>query len=210
MTAPGTSWRLAMLGLGVAGWLAGFAMLHRLGTWAPFALIGPALAALALGSDAEARALLRPSVRTVGVGLAAGLVMVALTHVAFAVVATLLPEVRAATVRLFDLLNVGGFSPAARAGLVVVIASCEEVIFRGALLGPPGAPRRVLGLAAIYALAMATLGSGLLLVCAFVCALLWGALRVATRSLVAPILAHVVWDLGVLVVWPIVATAAAR
>lgn len=60
---------------------------------------------------------------------------------------------------------------------------------------------RVLALAVGYALA---LGSGLLIVCAFGCAVLWGGLRVATRSLVVPIIAHGVWDLGILVVWPLV------
>ena len=53
-------------------------------------------------------------------------------------------------------------------------------------------------------MAMATLESGLLILCAFGCAVLWGGLRVATRSLVVPIIAHVVWDLGILVVWPLV------
>ena len=212
-----TSWRLAMFGLAVATWLASFAALARIGSWAPFALAGAALAALSLSSDVAARALLRPSLPKAGVGLAAGLLMAALTHAAFAFVTPLLPEARTATVRLFGLLNVGGFSPAARAGLVIVIAACEEVIFRGALAGLPGGRedqrlhrvRRgdlapIIPLAAGYALATATLGSLLLMVCAFGCGVVWGALRVATRSLVAPIVAHVVWDLAVLVVWPLV------
>lgn len=140
-----------------------------------------------------------------------------MTHAAFALVTLLVPDVRPATVRLFALLNVGGFAPALRAGLIVVITSSEEVIFRGALLGPPakdqegllhGVDRgdllRVLALAVGYSLAMVTLGSGLLIVGAFGCAVLWAGLRVATRSLVVPIIAHVIWDLGVLVVWPLV------
>ena len=47
------------------------------------------------------------------------------------------------------------------------------------------------------------LGSLLLVVCAFVCAIVWGIMRLASGSLVAPIVAHVLWDLGVLVVWPL-------
>ena len=217
VTSQSTVWRLAMLGFAVAAWLVGFAILLRLGTWTLFALTGPALAALALWSDAATRALLRPSFRKAGVGLAAGLLMVVLTHAAFAFVAPLLSEARTATARLFELLNVSGFSPAARVGFIVAIASSEEVIFRGALMGPPARRQeglfhrvdrddllRVLALAVAYALAMATLESGLLIVCAFGCAVLWGGLRVATRSLVVPIIAHVVWDLGILVVWPLV------
>jgi membrane protease YdiL (CAAX protease family) len=215
------TWRLAMLALGAAAWLACFAVLPTLGSWTPFAIAGPALAALALVSDTDTRALMRPSFLTVALGLGVGLLMAALTHVAFAAVTPLLPQALTAAERLFDLLHVGNFTPAARAGLIVVVATCEEVIFRGALAGPSGGrddpplhlsgrgeAMRVLALAAVYALTTATLGSRLLVVCAFCCAIVWGLLRVATRSLVAPIVAHVVWDLFVLVVWPLVAPGA--
>jgi len=65
---------------------------------------------------------------------------------------------------------------------IVAIASSEEVIFRGALMGPPARRQEVL----------------------FHRADRDDLLRVATRSLVVPIIAHVVWDLGILVVWPLV------
>jgi membrane protease YdiL (CAAX protease family) len=211
------TWRLAILALGAAAWLAGFAVLPPLASWTSFALAGPALTGLALFFDADARALLRPSVLTVGLGLGVGLLMAALTHVAFAAVTSLVPQALTTTERLFDLLHVGNYTPAARGGLIVVVATCEEVIFRGAVAGASGARDdpplhrpgqddllRVVALAAVYALAMATLGSSLLVMCAFGCAIVWGLLRVATRSLVAPIVAHVVWDLFVLVVWPLV------
>jgi uncharacterized protein len=63
---------------------------------------------------------------------------------------------------------------------------------------------RVAILAACYAAATLPLGSPLLAACAFLCGLAWGSLRVATRSLAPPIVAHIVWDLGVLLVWPLV------
>jgi membrane protease YdiL (CAAX protease family) len=210
--------RAALFAVTVATWLICFALLVRWGTWTPFAVAGPTLAALALAFDAASRALLRPSVGKVGAGMVAGVIMIALTHTAFAWVTALLPEARTATVELYELLNVGGFSPAARVVLIVVVASSEEVLFRGVLGGSPGErgedrrPRtvnsgdlqRITGLAACYALATLTLGSLLLVGCAFACGVAWGGLRFATRSLVAPITAHVVWDLGVLVAWPLV------
>jgi hypothetical protein len=55
------TWRLAMLALAAAAWLVGFAVLPRLASWTYFAIVGPALAALALSTDADTRALLRPS-----------------------------------------------------------------------------------------------------------------------------------------------------
>jgi hypothetical protein len=207
-----------MLALATGAWAVGFAVLARLGTWTPFAVAGLVLAGAALVFGAVPATRLRPSLGTVGVGLVAGVLMVVLTHAAYAVVGWLVPEARVATAGLYELLHVGGFSPAARAGLIAVIATSEEVLFRGALpssRAAPGGPRRLglaradLGpiviLAAIYALATVTLGSLLLVVCAFACALVWGALRLASGSLVAPVVAHVVWDLGVLVVWPLAA-----
>ena len=210
-------WRMALLALAILTWLACFAVLRRWGTWTPFAVAGPTLAALALIFDTTPRALLRPSMGTVGGGLVAGALMVALTHVAFGAMTWLWPEGRAATSKLYDLLNVEGFTPAARIGLVAVIAACEEIVFRGALAsggdrdreGPDGVSSWrglgcVVALAACYAAATLTLGSSLLVGCAFACGAAWGGLRLATRSLVAPIAAHIVWDLGVLVVWPLV------
>ncbi len=211
--------RLAMFALASSAWLVSFAVLARLGTWTPFPLAGTALVVAALVFDAVPAALLRPSLGTIGVGLAAGLLMVALTHLAYALVVPLVPEVRAATAGLLALSNAGGFSSEARAGLIVVIASCEEVLFRGALPDSHAMPGRhrfrglvradlvqVVTFAAGYALATVTLGSLLLVVCAFSCAIVWGIIRFASGSLVAPIVAHVVWDLGVLVVWPLAAS----
>lgn len=213
----GASAAWLVLGLGLAAWLVSFTLLARSGSWAPFALAGAALGIAAILSGRETRALLRPTFATAAAGLGAGLLQVALTHAGFALASSASPALRAAAGRLFVLLEVGGYAPGARAALIVLIASCEELVFRGALLGPARrrAQRlwrrvggedllRVAGLAAAYGLAMATLGSGLLLVVAFACGLAWGWLRVGTRSLVPPILAHVVWDLGVLVVWPLV------
>lgn len=204
-------WRgLALFAAGVVTWLLSFGALARFGTWLPFALAGAALTAVALLTRIVPARLLVPSFATVGAGLGVGLVMVVLTHLAYAGVAPLVPGARAAAAALVNLLNVGGFPPVARAALVVVIATCEEVLFRGPLPLETTARRRsrgslaaqVVASSAIYAAACVTLGSPLLLLVAFLCGLAWAALRVASRSLVAPIVAHVVWDLGVLVAWP--------
>jgi hypothetical protein len=204
-----------MLALATLAWAVGFAALARLGTWTPFALAGPALAVAALLFGAVSAAALRPSPWTVGSGLFLGVLMVVLTRVAYAVVAPRVPWARSATSQLLDLLNVGGFSLGARAGLIAVIATSEEVLFRGALPSSHAARGRpwllvsradfvrVVIFAAGYALPTLALGSLLLVVCAFVCAIVWGSMRLASGSLVAPIVAHVVWDLGVLVVWPL-------
>jgi membrane protease YdiL (CAAX protease family) len=208
-----SSLRRALFTLSLLTWFACFFLLRQLGTWVQFAVAGPALAAAVLAIDAETRALLRASYRDVAVGIGAGMTMVALTHAAFFIVSAWVPEVRASTAWLLHFVDVAGFPPALRTGLIVVIASSEEVIFRGAQLGVSGrgglANRdvlRIIGLSAAYAASMISLGSALLVACAFACGCVWAALRVATRSLVTAIVAHVLWDLGVLIVWPLIAS----
>lgn len=205
-----------MLAASVVVWLSAFLVLRETGSWTVFAFVGPVLATLILVLDGDARTLLRPTPTALAAGLGLGVLMVVATHGAYALLAPLLPDTSLATFRLFGLLNVPGFSPLHRALLIVLIASSEEVIFRGPLMGKvrdatAAEPldlryeaRRVLVFAMIYALGTLTLQSALLVLTAFCCGIAWGALRVATRSLLAPVLAHVVWDLGVLVVWQVV------
>jgi len=204
------------MGLALVAWALCFAVLARSGTWLPFALVGAALTVLAFTYRVLPWALLRPSFGCVGAGVLGGGVMVLLTHLAYGASALVVPGVRPATGALFGLLNVAGFSAPARATLIVLIASCEEVLFRGPLLELaarrerlPTLPllrresARVLMFAAVYALATLPLGSPLLIVCAFACGSIWGWMGLAARSLTVPILAHVIWDLGVLLVWPL-------
>ncbi|MEO6603239.1 MAG: CPBP family glutamic-type intramembrane protease [Polyangiaceae bacterium] len=196
-------------------WFVSFAVLARLGTWTTFAFVGGAMAALLIGLRAVPIGLLKPTRANVGLGLTAGLAMVLLTHVAYYALNLLAPVIGAATARLMGLLNVSGFSAGARTGLIVLIASCEEILFRGAIPKPSTSRavplrefkrrdlRRVVSLAAVYALTTTPLGSPLLAICAVLCGSLWGVLALTTGSLVTPMLAHVVWDLGVLIVWPL-------
>lgn len=211
-----TGLRLALVS--VLAWLGCFFVLERRATWTPFAFVGLLLAALSLVLNAVPRSLLRPSRSRVALGLLCGTAMVVLTHLAFTAVTALVPAVRGATRELLALLNVVGFSAGDRAGLIVVIATCEEVLFRGPLPSAyrargdaplrwlnRGESARALAFAAVYALTTAPLGSPLLILCAFVCGSAWGVMRLASGSLVVPVLAHAIWDLGVLIVWPLAA-----
>jgi membrane protease YdiL (CAAX protease family) len=216
-----------MMGLALAAWLVCFGVLARTGTWLPFGLVGPLLAVANIGARAVPLASLRPSLKHSVIGLLSGLLMVGSTHVGYRLLAVVLPSVLPATSALFGLIATGGPSAGTRAVLIVVIASCEEILFRGPLLGStpgnaapsnvapskvegswPRAPRgfgRVSAFAVAYALTTAPLESPLLVLCALGCASIWGALTLLTRALTAPILAHAVWDLGVLLLWPLAA-----
>lgn len=203
------------MALTLLAWVSCFVVLRRFGTWTPFAVVGVPLAIASVESRAVPRALLRTTAVSLAQGIAGGTLMVLLTHLAYAGLQRYFPSVRAATYELTALLDVVGFSTTERALLIVVIASCEEVLFRGlfpsgALNGSlgPGRPsgRELLVLLAVtvvYAACTAPLGSSLLVLCALICGAIWLALRWASGSLIVPILAHVIWDLGVLWVWPL-------
>ena len=208
---------LRFLAFALSAWTLCFVVLQRVGTWTPFAFVGLGLASVAVWRSVVARSLLRPTLARTLVGLVGGALMVVGTHLAYRALVTFAPPVAEATRRLLILLNVAGFSPALRALLIVLIASCEEVIFRGLLptsatvgKSVPHVPTsrelsQIVAFAGVYAFTTLPLGSPLLVLCALACGSLWGFMRVATGSLVAPALAHVVWDLGVLIVWPITA-----
>ena len=208
--------RDALFALALCAWLVCFGVLARWATWLPFAFAGPALAVLAFRSQAVPITWVRPSLARCAAGLLAGALMVVLTHVFYSLLVAFVPGVLPATRELFVLLNVVGFSPLQRALLIVLIASSEEVLFRGPLLESAkaggehrsrrltrGELRRIFGFASAYALTTAPLGNPLLILCAFVCGSLWGAMGIEARSLTVPLLAHIVWDIGVLLAWPL-------
>jgi membrane protease YdiL (CAAX protease family) len=207
-----TRWLTA---IALVAWLLCFGVLHRFGTWLPFGIVGALLATLAIAIGALPSARLRPSPSLIGIGVLSGSLMVALTHAGYRLAAALLPGVPPATRTLFGLLDAVGLSTLTRSVLVVVIASCEEILFRAPLLvtgpattkraGPIAAHelRRVCAYAALYAITTVPLGSPLLVLCALVCGIIWGILALLTGTLMVPILTHVIWDLGVLLVWPL-------
>lgn len=211
----GTRARSTLFTLAVVAWFGSFAVLARLGTWTTFAIVGVVIAALLVRLRMVPTVRLTPNRLNVGIGLATGLFMVLFTHLAYGWLSSRAPAVASGTARLMGLLNVSGFSAGSRTSLIVLIASCEEILFRGALSGRAvtGAlplnslssreVGKVVALAAVYAFTTTPLGSPLLAICALLCGSLWGVLALATGSLIAPILAHVVWDLGVLIAWPL-------
>lgn len=190
----------------VVVWLAAGACAELVGIW-----VAMGSAALALGlavlvfDHAASRRALRPSVRLVAIGLAAGAVMSVATYLAYPLVTQLFPLVATQTAFLYAAFRV---PPAFVAALVLVpVIVGEELVWRGviqtALVARFGRVRGVILAAFGYALAVAPLGSPVLVFVAFACGLVWGALREASHSLVAPLLAHMLWDLLVLVWLPL-------
>lgn len=155
-------------------------------------------------TDAGVRAALRPGVRDIIVGVAVGVVSVLVTHAGFAIVAPELPTLVADVERL---QRVASVTPA-RLGVVVLIAVAEELLWRGLLLdalrqrglGPVPA---VVSAAVVYGLSQVGPRSAWLVVAGVAFGVVWGGLRLRSGALWMPVVAHVLWTLGILGIVPL-------
>ena len=187
----------------VVVWVVASASARVLGIW--WALGGAAVAlgvAVFVSDRAAALRLLRPSARLVLLGVAAGWSMAALTYLLYPVFARVSPFIQVDTARLYASFRAPPLVIAALALLPVVLG--EELVWRGvvqtALVERIGRRRGVAVAALAYALAHAPLGSPVLVLAALSCGMAWGALRAASASLVPSLLAHLVWDI-LLLLW---------
>jgi membrane protease YdiL (CAAX protease family) len=203
------------LPIAVACWLLGFAWVGIAGSWGPLAVLASLAAARLVLWDPGTRRLLRPRAGPLALGAAGGVAMAAATYGLYRVLVPVLPALPGATRDLYGVLNSAGYHPLALGALVVVVSFCEEVVWRGRPLadveaGPDRPPLNGRALARVAAVAIlygaASLASGSLLLGALAagCGFTWGLLREAGRSLWPAVLTHAIWDLAVLVVWPLV------
>jgi membrane protease YdiL (CAAX protease family) len=190
----------------VVVWLVASASAGALGIW--LALGGASVAlgvAVVVLDRAAALRLLRPSARLVLVGAAAGCAMAAATYLLYPVFARVLPFIRTDMASLYASFRQPPRVIAALVLLPVILG--EELVWRGvvqtALARRLGLWRGVPVAALAYAFAHAPLGSPVLVVVALSCGMAWGALRAASASLVPSLLAHLVWDIQVLLWLPL-------
>jgi len=203
-TAPPTKPSLALACVVV--WLVASVSTGALGIW--LALGGASVClgvAIFVLDRAAALRLLRPSARLVLVGAAAGWAMAAATYLLYPVFARLWPFIPTDMASLYASFRAPPPAIAALALLPVILG--EELVWRGvvqtALVRRLGPWRGVTLAAVAYALAHAPLGSPVLVVVALSCGVAWGALRAASASLVPSLLAHLVWDILVLLWLPL-------
>ena len=190
----------------VVVWLVASASARALGIW--LALGGASVVlgvAIFVLDRAAALRLLRPSARLVFLGAAVGWSMAAATNVLYPVVARHWPSIRTDTASLYASFR--GPPPVIAALALMPVILGEELVWRGvvqtAFVRRLGPWRGVTLAALAYALAHAPLGSPVLVVVALSCGMAWGALRAASASLVPSLLAHLVWDILVLLWLPL-------
>lgn len=153
-----------------------------------------------------ARRRFKPSFFRVVLGLCAGLVLLGITHVMAAVFAVVWPEWSEGARMLYAWSR--GHSPVFLASTLVLVVAAEEVLWRGVvarfLMERSGKAVGIVAGAAVYALAHWAAWNPLLLVAALGCGLFWGWLYTATDDLVAPTVSHLLWDVLLLFVFPVV------
>lgn len=131
--------------------------------------------------------------------------MAVATFLLYPLLARIVPFIATDTARLYAAFRAPSLVVASLALLPVIVG--EELVWRGvvqaALVQRLGAWRGVALAAVAYALVHAPIGSPLLVAVAFSCGLAWGALRAATASLVPTLVAHLLWDVLVLLWLPL-------
>jgi membrane protease YdiL (CAAX protease family) len=138
------------------------------------------------------------------VGVVVGVASVVATELAFPVAAGLFPSLEPGVRELYAISGV----TSATAVAVVVVAVCEEVLWRGLWvegLRARGAVVAVVVAAVAYTLAQAGAGSLWLLLAALSFGVVWGALAWVRPTLWASTVAHLIWTLTVLGLRPLVA-----
>jgi len=190
----------------VVVWLAAAALAGPLGIWPAVGGAAVALGVAFLRFDRPAAtALLRPSPRLVLLGTGAGGLMAAATYLLYPVLARLVPFVAADAARLYGTFRAP--SPLLASVAIVPVIVGEELVWRGvvqaSLVRRLGMWRGLTTAAVVYALVHAPLGSSVLAAVAFSCGLAWGILRATTSSLVSSLVAHLLWDVLVLLWLPL-------
>lgn len=195
-------------------WIGACLLSDEGGVWAP---LGVAAVVVGLGCawawPAATLARLRPSAREAGLGLLVGVALAAATEVGFPLLASALPFLDDAARGLYAKMWQGP-GPVLASPLLVLFILVEELLWRGVVQTALeeqrlGAGPLVLVTSALYALGQAGQGSLLLVGIALSVGLVFSALRTLTGGLLAPLLAHLVWDGVVLVALPLVDVSSA-
>lgn len=165
--------------------------------------------ALLLGFGVHGAALWRLftlSWRGAALGVGTGLLMAVLTKIFYPLGVAWLPQVPSAVAGLYTYLAEPP-GPFAALPILVLVVVAEECIWRGLLIDAlypfDNMVTVVLCSAVVYSLPHLASRSLILIGVAFVCGVIWGLLRVATGSVLVPVLSHLAWNLNIFVFFPL-------
>ena len=194
---------LVTSGLLASAWHSTF----EYGLWIVNALagtLGVVLGLHAMGSSWRAQ--LRWSSKQALVGAALGIALVAATQLSARLLLPLMPPVLTETRRLYDLLQ-GTLRPSQYATVLALVAVAEELVFRGvvtSLCELRFTPIKTLLLTTtLYVLPLAASGSWLLVAIGLTLGATWTIARLWSKSLLIPLVAHIIWAEMVFVAMPV-------
>jgi len=188
-------------------WALGASQSHTFGLWLAIGSTAIFLGVVATYLDGRALvASVRCESRPLAIGAVVGFGMIVATKLVFTSLAVVLPELVSGTRELYGAF--GEIGPWAAFVLLPLVVAGEEIVWRGvvyrALDGRMKWTGGVLVGTALYGLAHAPVGSPVLVLACLCVGVCWNALRYWTDSLAAVFVAHMLWDLSIIVLFPLV------
>jgi membrane protease YdiL (CAAX protease family) len=187
-------------------WFAAALSATALGMWTALGAAAVALGLAIFLLDRRASiAHLRPSPGLALLGVATAALMATATYLLHPALVELWPPIATDTAKLYAAFRAP--SPAVAAAVLLPVVVGEELVWRGVVQGALarryGRWAGVALAASAYALVQAPIGSAVLVAAALACGLVWGALRAVTGSLVPTLVAHLLWNIVVLLWLPL-------
>lgn len=146
------------------------------------------------------------SSRSAVLGVAVGVAMAGATWLLYPISIELVPSIAVEVPKLYALLRQPP-GPVWAFPVLVLVVTAEEVVWRGLAIDVfsryANRSGAVLLAALLYTLPQIAFRSPLLVFVAFLCGVVWGVLRSRTHGLTAPLLAHLIWDVLVFVLFPV-------
>jgi membrane protease YdiL (CAAX protease family) len=203
--------------LALALWVVGAAAAVRIGFWWALGITAVALGLVSLAIDRSlwrltglppwmgSRDRQRAPARLAALGVLVGVAMAGATYAMYPLVVRAVPWLASDTRRLYASFAALTLGQAALALPPILLG--EELFWRGllhqAFFARLPAPTAVFLGATAYALGNLPTGSPTLTLVAFACGAAWSTLRITTRTLLAPLTSHLVWNTLLLVIHPI-------
>jgi membrane protease YdiL (CAAX protease family) len=197
-----------------AAWIAAAALSNTFGIWVAMGGVAVTLGVvIALLDFSATRLTLWPTVPLVVIGMVVGGVMSAATYWLYPLALGIAPFVADDTASLYGAFRAQ--APVVTWFALIPVVVSEELVWRGVVQRAiaerleAGGRSRVALLAGValtamvYACAHAFIGSPLLVVTAFLCGVVWSGLRAVTGSVAPALVAHLVWDVVVLLWLPL-------
>ncbi len=187
-------------------WATAMLLARFIDPWIPIALAAVTVPAAIISAGwPDVRELFRPAPSRILIGLLGAAIMLAATYGLFPLIAARAPALALGTGNLYARF-LAGRSTVSILLFVIPVIVAEELMWRGAFQEwlaqrLPASRLAIIVLAAGgYAIAHLPLGSPFLVGIAFLCGLYWSALRSLTRSVVPSLIAHLAWDLALILV----------